>query len=317
VVPEIAARAHTERLDKSVKQALVESNLTIKDISSIAVTSGPGLIGGLLSGIMFAKGLSKGLGIPLIGVNHLAGHCLSPKLSENIDFPYLLLLVSGGHCQFIIVKSYDKFQRIGGTLDDAPGEAFDKVARILGLAYPGGPEVEKCALLGSPSRFKMPRPLIDRPDCNLSFSGLKTALRNQLDLLIKEKGGITLKDRSDLCSAFQGAVCDVLEKKSMLAIDFFLKSNNFQPSTLAVAGGVASNSQIRQSLEKTAKKFDFKFSAPPNELCTDNAAMIAFAGAKKYFKKSFDPSDLIPKPRWPLDMLAAPLNGSGKRGRKS
>ena len=317
VVPEIAARAHSEKLDVCVKKALNEANLKINQINALAVTSGPGLIGGLLSGVMFAKGLSKGLNIPVIGVNHLAGHCLSPLLVKKITFPYLLLLVSGGHCQFITVRNYDSFKRLGGTLDDAPGEAFDKVAKILGLGYPGGPEVEQCAINGNQERFDLPRPLIDRKDCNLSFSGLKTALKNQRDLLIKKKGGITSVDRNDLCAGFQNAICSVLAKKTSLAIEVFIKENIAAAPTLAIAGGVAANYEIQNTLRNVAKSYKFDFCVPPNKLCTDNAAMIAYAGSNKYFTSDFDPLDLIPRPRWPLDMTATPLSGSGKRGPKS
>ncbi|HGG63251.1 MAG TPA: tRNA (adenosine(37)-N6)-threonylcarbamoyltransferase complex transferase subunit TsaD, partial [Rhodobacteraceae bacterium] len=210
VVPEIAARAHAEKIDLCVEQALQKAALTLADIDAIAVTSGPGLIGGVLSGVMCAKGLSAGSGKPLIGVNHLAGHALTPRLTDGSTFPYLMLLVSGGHCQFLIAKGVDEFTRLGGTIDDAPGEAFDKTAKLLGLPQPGGPAVEAEARNGDAKRFPLPRPLLDRPGCDMSFSGLKTALLRTRDKLIAEQGGLRQQDRADLCASFQMAVSDVL-----------------------------------------------------------------------------------------------------------
>ncbi|MFA5537915.1 MAG: tRNA (adenosine(37)-N6)-threonylcarbamoyltransferase complex transferase subunit TsaD, partial [Gemmobacter sp.] len=195
VVPEIAARAHAERLDHAVEQALAEAGVGLAQIDAVAVTAGPGLIGGVLSGVMCARGIAAGAGLPLIGINHLAGHALTPRLTGGLDFPYLILLVSGGHCQFLTVRGADSFARLGGTIDDAPGEAFDKVAKLLGLPQPGGPEVEAEAAEGDPARFAFPRPLLDRPGCDLSFSGLKTAVLRARDTLVAAQGGLTIQDR--------------------------------------------------------------------------------------------------------------------------
>ena len=210
VVPEIAARAHAEKIDHAIEDALAVANVGLSQIDAIAVTAGPGLIGGVLSGVMCAKGLSAATGLPLIGVNHLAGHALTPQLTNGIAFPYLMLLVSGGHCQFLLVQDHDKYTRLGGTIDDAPGEAFDKTARILGLPQPGGPAVEHAAKNGNPRAFALPRPLLGRDDCNMSFSGLKTAVLRARDDVIAKNGGLPLAVRADLCASFQAAVTDVL-----------------------------------------------------------------------------------------------------------
>lgn len=316
VVPEIAARAHAERLDHCVEQALEEAGVGLGDLDGIAVTAGPGLIGGVLSGVMLAKGLAAGSGKPLLGVNHLAGHALTPRLTDALPFPYLMLLVSGGHCQFLIAEGVDRFHRIGGTIDDAPGEAFDKTAKLLGLPQPGGPAVEREAALGNPDRFAFPRPLLDRPGCDLSFSGLKTALLRARDALVSEKGGITLADRRDLCAGFQAAVADVLAEKTRRALAEYLA---LQPDTpaLAVAGGVAANTAIRARLETVCAQMGAAFLAPPLRLCTDNAAMIAWAGIERFRAGLGGAEDLIARPRWPLDASAAPMIGSGKKGAKA
>ncbi|WP_372605048.1 tRNA (adenosine(37)-N6)-threonylcarbamoyltransferase complex transferase subunit TsaD, partial [Actibacterium sp.] len=209
VVPEIAARAHAEKLDICVEQALAQAGIGLGQIDAVAVTAGPGLIGGVLSGVMCAKGIAAGAGKPLVGVNHLAGHALTPRLTDGLEFPYLMLLVSGGHCQFLLVKGPQDFTRLGGTIDDAPGEAFDKTARLLGLDQPGGPAVEAAAKTGNAKRFAFPRPLLNRPGCDMSFSGLKTALLRTRDQIVAEKGGITIQDRADMCAGFQAAVRDV------------------------------------------------------------------------------------------------------------
>jgi N6-L-threonylcarbamoyladenine synthase len=316
VVPEIAARAHAERLDGCVEQALALAGLRLSQIDGIAVTSGPGLIGGVLSGVMLAKGLAKGSGKPLVGVNHLAGHALTPRLTDGLAFPYLMLLVSGGHCQFLIAQSVDQFHRLGGTIDDAPGEAFDKTAKLLGLSQPGGPSVEAEAALGSPTRFPFPRPLLDRPGCDLSFSGLKTALLRTRDTLIANQGGITQQDRRDLCAGFQQAVADVLTEKTRRALAIYLASTPARPA-LAVAGGVAANKIIRASLETICTEQGIDFIAPPLRLCTDNAAMIAWAGIERFRAGLGDAADLVARPRWPLDASASPMIGSGKKGAKA
>jgi tRNA N6-adenosine threonylcarbamoyltransferase len=317
VVPEIAARAHTERLDICVEAALKAASLTLSDVDAIAVTSGPGLIGGVLSGVMCAKGLSAGSGKPLIGVNHLAGHALTPRMTDAIPFPYLVLLVSGGHCQFLIVHAADRFTRLGGTIDDAPGEAFDKTAKLLGLGNPGGPLVEKEAALGDAKRFKLPRPLLDRAGCDMSFSGLKTALRRARDLIVDEKGGLTVQDRADLCAGFQAAVADTLTEKTRRACLAFMDKTGAESPVFAVAGGVAANAQIRAGLQKVCAKQGFVFLAPPLKYCTDNAAMIAWVGVEKYRAGDFSTLELAARPRWPLDQAAKPMLGSGKKGAKA
>lgn len=315
VVPEIAARAHVERLDHCVDRALAEAGLPLRCMDGIAVTSGPGLIGGVLSGVMLAKALAAGSGIPLWGVNHLAGHALTPRLTHGLEFPYLLLLVSGGHCQFLIVEAADKFRRLGGTIDDAPGEAFDKTAKLLGLPQPGGPMVEAEAALGDGGRFAFPRPLLDRPGCDLSFSGLKTALLRARDALVSDKGGITVQDRRDLCAGFQAAVADVLAEKTQRALALVADSGG-RP-TLAVSGGVAANKAIRARLETVSSDLGAKFVAPPLKFCTDNAAMIAWAGIEQAQSGAPAGENLFARPRWPLDGNALPMIGSGKKGAKA
>ena len=316
VVPEIAARAHTEKLDRSVEAALAQAGVALSDIDAIAVTAGPGLIGGVLAGVMCAKGLAAGSGKPLIGVNHLAGHALTPRLTDDLAFPYLILLVSGGHCQFLIAQGPDEFTRLGGTIDDAPGEAFDKTAKLLGLPQPGGPSVERAALAGDVKRFAFPRPLLDRPGCDMSFSGLKTALLRTRDAVVSEKGGLSEQDRADMCAGFQAAVSDVLAEKSRRALSVYLDSQPQTPA-FAVAGGVAANQTIRAALEQVADDMDVQFTAPPLALCTDNAAMIAWAGIERFRLGHRDDMTLSARPRWPLDKLSPAMLGSGKRGAKA
>jgi N6-L-threonylcarbamoyladenine synthase len=311
VVPEIAARAHAERLDLAVEQALSEAGMTLRDLSGVAVTAGPGLIGGVMAGVMCAKGMAAGAGLPLVGVNHLAGHALTPRLTDGVAFPYLMLLVSGGHCQFLRVSAPEDFTRLGGTIDDAPGEAFDKLAKLLALPQPGGPAIESEAALGDPDRFDLPRPLLDRPGCDMSFSGLKTAALRLRDRLIAEQGGLRQSDRQDLCAAFQTAVADILAEKSRRA----LAAGPVQ--LLAVAGGVAANGTIRVALEQVAQDHGARFLAPPLRLCTDNAAMIAWAGIERFRLGHRDGMDLTARPRWPLDSRATPMLGSGKKGAKA
>jgi N6-L-threonylcarbamoyladenine synthase len=316
VVPEIAARAHVERLDGCVEAALATAGLTLWDIDAVAVTAGPGLIGGVLSGVMLARGIAASRGLPLIPVNHLAGHALTPRLTDGIEFPYLMLLVSGGHCQYLLVEGADRFRRLGGTIDDAPGEAFDKTAKLLGLPQPGGPAVEAEARLGDPKRFAFPRPLLDREGCDLSFSGLKTALLRARDALIAAKGGITVQDRRDLCAGFQAAVADVLAEKTRRALAW-TAAEGLRPTALAVAGGVAANSAIRARLETVSANSGTPFLAPPLRLCTDNAAMIAWAGIEiLQLGQPIEPN-FVARPRWPLDSSALPMIGSGKKGAKA
>jgi N6-L-threonylcarbamoyladenine synthase len=316
VVPEIAARAHAERLDGIVERALDRAGVRLSDLDGIAVTAGPGLIGGVLSGVMLAKGLSVATGLPLVGVNHLAGHALTPRLTDGLAFPYLMLLVSGGHCQFLIVEGVDRFHRLGGTIDDAPGEAFDKTAKLLALPQPGGPSVEAEAKAGDPRRFPFPRPLLDRPGCDMSFSGLKTALLRARDQVVAQHGGLPRQDRADLCAGFQQAVADVLAEKTCRALEVYLALDPETPA-LAVAGGVAANQTIRASLETISARMGTRFLAPPLTLCTDNAAMIAWAGIEAFRAGHRDGMDLSARPRWPLDQSAPAMLGSGRKGAKA
>ena len=312
VVPEIAARAHAERLDHCVERALTDAGLSLANVNGIAVTAGPGLIGGVLSGVMCAKGIAAARGLPLIGVNHLAGHALTPRLTDGLAFPYLMLLVSGGHCQFLLVNGVDDFTRLGGTIDDAPGEAFDKIAKLLGLPQPGGPNVEAEAASGNSKRFAFPRPLLDRPGCDLSFSGLKTAVLRARDALVDTQGGITVQDRRDLCAGFQIAVADVLAEKTKRAFALAPEVTAF-----AVAGGVAANKAIRAKLETVCMASNTQFLAPPLALCTDNAAMIAWAGIERFRTGARDGMDLAARPRWPLDTASPAMLGFGKKGAKA
>ncbi len=316
VVPVLAARARAEKLDQCVEDALTAARVSFAELDAVAVTAGPGLIGGVMSGVMCAKGICAATGLPLVGINHLAGHALTPRLTDAIAFPYLMLLVSGGHCQYLLVHAPDDFTRLGGTIDDAPGEAFDKTARLLGLPQPGGPAVEAEARKGDPGRFRFPRPLLDRDDCNLSFSGLKTAVLRQRDQIVADKTGITRQDRADMCAGFQAAVADVLAEKTRRALRLYLAGQPAEP-TLAVAGGVAANTAIRAALEAVADETGTRFLAPPLALCTDNAAMIAFAGIERFREGARDGMDLAARPRWPLDSSSPALLGSGRKGAKA
>ena len=311
-VPEIAARAHAEKLDHCVEEALGNAQLTLAEVDAIAVTAGPGLIGGVVSGVMCAKGIAAATGKPLFGVNHLAGHALTPRLTDAVAYPYLMLLVSGGHCQFLEVTGPDAFTRLGGTIDDAPGEAFDKVARLIGLPQPGGPAIEQAAKKGDPTRFAFPRPLLDRPGCDMSFSGLKTAVLRARDALVSDKGGLTAQDQFDLAAGFQAAVVDVLQIKTARALALAPGIG-----ALCVAGGVAANAAIRDVLETVSQQASVAFIAPPLALCTDNAAMIAFAAGEQ--ASVIPPTDmrLSARPRWPLDRQQPAMLGSGKKGAKA
>jgi N6-L-threonylcarbamoyladenine synthase len=316
VVPEIAARAHAEKLDIMVEQSLSAAGVTLGDLDAISVTAGPGLIGGVLSGVMCAKGLAAATGLSLLGVNHLAGHALTPQLAEGLPFPYLMLLVSGGHCQFLLVRDHVDYNRLGGTIDDAPGEAFDKAARLLGLSQPGGPAIEAAARNGDPARITLPRPLLDRDDCNMSFSGLKTAILRARDDLVQENGGLRTRDQADLAASFQAAIADVLVEKTRRAVT---AARSLVPalSRFSVAGGVAANGAIRAGLETVCMDMDFGFSAPPLALCTDNAAMIAYAGLLRHASGESDDLTLSARPRWPLDARSPGLLGSGRKGAKA
>lgn len=315
VVPEIAARAHAEKVDLAVKQALSEAMVSLSEVDAVAVTAGPGLIGGVLSGVMCAKGIAAALGKPLVGVNHLAGHALTPRLTDGLTYPYLMLLVSGGHCQFLIVRGPDEFTRVGGTIDDAPGEAFDKVARLLALPQPGGPSVEARARDGDPKRFRFPRPLLDREGCDMSYSGLKTAVLRARDEVMTDNT-LTAQDQADLCAGFQEAVTAVLAEKTRRTLRVYMELNPSQPM-IAVAGGVAANQAIRTALTTVAEEAGAGFTAPPLKLCTDNGAMIAYAGLERFALGETDDMTLQARPRWPLDKKSAPMIGSGKKGAKA
>ncbi|MFY0633471.1 MAG: tRNA (adenosine(37)-N6)-threonylcarbamoyltransferase complex transferase subunit TsaD [Vannielia sp.] len=317
VVPEIAARAHAERLDLMVELALQNADVALDGLDAIAVTSGPGLIGGVVSGVMCAKGLSAATRLPLLGINHLAGHALTPRLTDALAFPYLLLLVSGGHCQFLIAHGPDSFERLGGTIDDAPGEAFDKSARLLGLPQPGGPAIEQAAQQGDEDRFALPRPLLRDAHCDMSFSGLKTALLRARDSVLQDGSRLMREDVNDLAAGFQAAIRDVLAAKTSRALQAYRALSPSEPA-FAVAGGVAANEVLRAALASEAEKAGVRFTAPPLALCTDNAAMIAWAGIERL--RSGEPADdltLSARPRWPLDRAATPMLGSGKKGAKA
>ena len=294
---------------------MAEASIPLSQIDAIAVTAGPGLIGGVVSGVMCAKGLSAATGKPLYGVNHLAGHALTPRLTDGLTYPYLMLLVSGGHCQFLIVRGPDEFTRVGGTIDDAPGEAFDKVARLLALPQPGGPSVEARAREGDPKRFRFPRPLLDREGCDMSYSGLKTAVLRARDEVMTDNT-LTAQDQADLCAGFQEAVTAVLAEKTRRALRVYMELNPSQPM-IAVAGGVAANQAIRAALTTVAEEAGAGFTAPPLKLCTDNGAMIAYAGLERFALGETDDMTLQARPRWPLDKKSAPMIGSGKKGAKA
>jgi N6-L-threonylcarbamoyladenine synthase len=306
VVPEIAARGHVEIIDDLILQALKEANLTFEDIDAFAATSGPGLIGGVIVGLMAAKTLASIFKKPFIAVNHLEGHALTVRLTNEIEFPYLLLLISGGHCQILLAKDLGNYEKLGETIDDALGECFDKVAQMLGLPYPGGPEVEKMAREGDEKRFKFSRPLIDVLNrdhlCDFSFSGLKTAVRREIEKLIGEEFShltspqkISQKDKVDICASFQRVVCEVILNR-LSNIDL----EKFKAKDLVIAGGVAANRYIFSSLQNWASARNINLIAPPIKLCTDNAAMIAWVGVEKFKRGIFDDLNFKPKARWEL-----------------
>ncbi len=314
VVPEIAARAHARVADTVVAEAMATAELGFADLDAVAATTGPGLIGGVLVGMMTGKAIAMAAGKPFIPVNHLEGHALSPRLSTDCPFPYLLLLVSGGHCQFLEVRGLGDYRRLGSTIDDAAGEAFDKTARRLGLGFPGGPQVERLALRGDPAGVPLPRPLLDRPGLDMSFAGLKTALARAADAEPLSEQRI-----ADLAASFQAAVCDILGGKSAHALAGFDVGSGGR--RFVVAGGVAANLAIRARLEAVARDAGAQLIAPPLRHCTDNAAMIALAGAERLAAGlAGDGLDSQARPRWPLDSVAAdaaPVYGAGRRGAKA
>ena len=303
VVPELAARSHLEKIEMIAKKALKKSKVKLKDINAISATAGPGLIVCLSVGFNFAKSLSLALKKPFIAVNHLEGHALSPMFKCNLKFPYLLLLISGGHTQYLIVKGLGNYKRIGTTIDDALGEAFDKTAKILGFKFPGGPKIEQYAKKGNQKKFILPKPIINRGGCNLSFAGLKTAVFKS-SKLIKVK-----QDKYDLAASFQSTIIDIIYKKTKFAINEFKKY--YRGNKIVVAGGVAANKEIRKTINKICFEENFKAIFPDFDLCSDNAAMIAMVGLKKFKKREFSNLDFSVNPRWQLDKNAKFLKGAG------
>ena len=315
VVPEIAARAHVDALDALVVEALARAGLPLGDVDAIAATSGPGLIGGLLVGLMTAKAIARAANKPLYAINHLEGHALTARLTDGLAFPYLMLLVSGGHTQLVLVRGVGDYERWGTTIDDALGEAFDKTAKLLGLPYPGGPAVERAALSGDADRFSLPRPLVGEARLDFSFSGLKTAVRQAATSIAP----LTDDDIADICASFQKAVSRTLKDRIGRGLTRFkdIYPANQQPA-LVVAGGVAANRVLRQTLQDLCAAHGFDFIAPPIQLCTDNAAMIAWAGLERMaLGLPADELSVAPRSRWPLDAGAQALIGSGKRGAKA
>ncbi len=318
VVPEIAARAHAEKIDSLARDVMVKAGVDPTQLDGVAATAGPGLIGGVMAALMTAKGLALGAGAPLIAVNHLEGHALSPRLTERLDFPYLLLLVSGGHTQLQIVEGVGQMTRLGSTIDDAAGEAFDKTAKVMGLGFPGGPAVERAATTASdPGRFALPRMLARDKSCDFSFAGLKTAARRAWEAIDAPND----QDRADLAAAVQSAIARHLGERTGRAMERFKdRFECLDARTVVVAGGVAANQAVRAALRAEADKHGFRWVAPPLKYCTDNAAMIALAGAERLALGQVDGLDAPARARWPLDEAAAraaPASGAGRKGPKA
>tara|TARA_Y100000591_G_scaffold63847_1_gene52430 strand:+ start:1642 stop:2715 length:1074 start_codon:yes stop_codon:yes gene_type:complete len=305
VVPELAARSHIEKIDLIVQKAIEESGKNINEIDAVASTAGPGLIVCLSVGLSFGKAFASSIEKPFIAVNHLEGHALSPRLSKNLDYPYLLLLISGGHSQYLSVNGLGKYKRLGTTIDDALGEAFDKTAKLLGVEFPGGPQIEILAQKGDPKKYNLPKPIFNKGGCNLSFAGLKTAV---LKISKKIKSN---QERFDLAASFQNTIEEILYKKTKIAFNEFEKQSNTQNKIFVVAGGVAANKKIRSMLIDLCKENNYQSIFPPIEICGDNAAMIAMVGLEKYKIKQFDELNHPAKPRWPLDENASFLKGAG------
>jgi N6-L-threonylcarbamoyladenine synthase len=297
IVPEVAARAHLDSLDAIVARALIDAGLGFEDLDAVAATGGPGLIGGVIVGVMTGKAIAAARGLPFVAVNHLEGHALTARLTDDVAFPYLVLLATGGHCQLLIAEGVGHYRRLGTTVDDAVGEAFDKGAKMLGLPYPGGPEVERRAAMGNAKRFDLPRPLKGRAGCDFSFSGLKTALRQTIESL--PPGKLSEQDIADACASLQAAITEVMIDRTRNAL------REFRGKTLVVAGGVAANATLRAELTTLAAEHGLAFVAPPLRLCTDNGAMIAWAGLERLRLGLTDGLDFAPTPRWPLDPAAA------------
>ena len=299
VVPELAARSHLEKIDWIVNKAIKESGIDIKDIDAVASTAGPGLIVCLSVGLSFGKALAKSINKPFIAVNHLEAHALSPKLNSKLDYPYLLLLISGGHTQYLSVQNLGKYKRLGTTIDDALGEAFDKTAKLIGIEFPGGPQIEVFAQRGDSNKYNLPKPIFNKGGCNLSFAGLKTAIL-KISKEIK-----TEQEKFDLAASFQKTINEILYKKTKIAFNEFEKKNELKEKIFVVAGGVAANKKIRSMLIDLCKERKYKHIFPPIELCGDNAAMIGMVGLEKFKLGKFDNFDHPELPRWPLDENAA------------
>ncbi|HTI86833.1 MAG TPA: tRNA (adenosine(37)-N6)-threonylcarbamoyltransferase complex transferase subunit TsaD [Alphaproteobacteria bacterium] len=310
IVPEIAARSHLDHLDELIVAALGDAGIGFKDLAGVAATGGPGLIGGVIVGVTMGKAIALAHGLPFVAVNHLEAHALTARLTDDVAFPYLLLLVTGGHTQLLVVEDVGRFRRLGTTLDDAVGEAFDKAAKLLGLPYPGGPAIEALAAKGDARRspIALPRPMIGRPGCDFSFSGLKTALAQSLRDLAYEP---TLEQRADIAAALQQAVAASVSDRTSRAIDLFLERHSPARPTLVVAGGVAANKALRAELERVVARRGFRLVAPPVALCTDNAAMVAWAGVERLRRGLTDELSFAPRPRWPLDAAAPRAVGAG------
>ena len=300
VVPELAARAHVEALDGVLARAIADAGVTLDDMDGVAAAAGPGLVGGVIVGLTAGKALALVAGKPFLAVNHLEAHALTARLTDGVAFPYLLLLASGGHTQLLAVLGVGRYARLGSTIDDALGEAFDKVAKMLGLGYPGGPAVERRAEAGDPKRFDFPRPMKGRPEPDFSLSGLKTAVR----IAAEKAAPLSDRDVEDVCASFQAAIVDVVGNRTRIGLKVF-EERFGKPSALVAAGGVAANGAIRARLEKTAQRTQIPFVAPPTALCGDNGAMIAWAGAERLAAALIDGLDAPPRPRWPLDVAAA------------
>ena len=305
VVPELAARSHIEKIDWIVNKAIYESGRSIKEIDAVASTAGPGLIVCLSVGLSFGKAFASSIGKPFIAINHLEGHALSPKLTSKLNYPYLLLLISGGHSQYLNILNLGNYKRLGTSIDDALGEAFDKTAKILGIEFPGGPQIEILAEKGDPKRYDLPKPIFNKGGCNLSFAGLKTAV---LKVSKKIK---TEQEKFDLAASFQNTIEIILNKKTKIAFNEFEKKNNPKEKIFVVAGGVAANKKIRSMLTNLCKENNYRSIFPPIELCGDNAAMIALVGLEKFKLKEFSDLNHPAKPRWPLDEDAAFMKGAG------
>ena len=310
VVPEVAARAHLEVLDQVIARAMADAGAGFADLAGVAATGGPGLIGGVIVGVTTGKAIALAHRLPFLAVNHLEGHALTARLTDEVPFPYLLLLVSGGHCQLLVVEGVGAYRRLGTTIDDALGEAFDKAAKLMGLGYPGGPPIERAATKGDAARFALPRPMLGRPDCHFSFSGLKTAVRLAWEALpeaARDEGA-----RCDLAASFQAAAGDVLVDRSLRAIRLFRERHPDEPRpAFVVAGGVAANGYLRARLTAMAERAGVRLIAPPQRLCTDNGAMIAWAGIERLRLGLTDGLDFAPRPRWPLDPTAPPAGFAG------